>query len=237
LAGKFLAKLRRFCEGPDAVIVFDTETTGLIPKPGSGGEHPRLLELSVYVSSGWGKPPLEQWSQLVLPEGWEVPGKITQLTGVSHEGAVAGGVPVRGVLERFNRVLEAYPRAPLVGHNVEFDIKMLVYEMGLAGVDDGPLVGRGLKRCTMKAGTYVCKLPHKNPAALKYSPYKSPRLGELYGFLFGNELDGAHRAGVDTGATARCYFTLRDLRGAFELADAAEREWREEQREKREPGA
>ena len=98
----------------------------------------------------------------------------------------------------------------LAGHNIGFDIMVLVafyLNIGRQDVADALLQTKTID--TMYMGIDVCRLPKKDNS---YSPgYKRPSLTELYRFLFGEELDGAHDALIDVRASARCYYKMREM--------------------------
>lgn len=102
------------------------------------------------------------------------------------------------MLDRFTRDLD--DASMMVGHNIEFDIRIVGAEMIRLGREDA--VGKKPYICTMKAATDFCKLPGRHG-------YKWPRLEELYRKLFHKRFPGAHDAMNDVRATLRCFFELR----------------------------
>ena len=91
----------------------------------------------------------------------------------------------------------------LVGHNIDFDEKILGAELLRAGHPN--CVETKQRLCTMRSATDYCRLP--GPYG-----YKWPKLEELHRKLFNQPLDGAHRALVDVRACAKCYFELWRLK-------------------------
>jgi len=105
----------------------------------------------------------------------------------------------------------------IVAHNLEFDAKVLLtaWYRAFDGADfREQLVGKRAF-CTMKAMTPICKILHKQPNHAK--DYKWPKLSECINFLFGEKLEGAHDALVDTRACARVYFEIQARRLQKEL--------------------
>ena len=43
---------------------------------------------------------------------------------------------------------------------------------------------------------------------MKYGGYKSPKLIELYKYVFNEEFENAHSADADVDACAKCYFQM-----------------------------
>ena len=105
----------------------------------------------------------------------------------------------------FSTMLDLIRRSDtLIGHNLEFDIKVLrIWAMHLGA---GEALEAAWKHkslyCTMQAATPVCKLPSPRGG------YKWPKLEELYRHLFSKTFDGAHQAFFDIQATRNCYFEL-----------------------------
>jgi hypothetical protein len=60
--------------------------------------------------------------------------------------------------------------------------------------------------CLMIAAAAFCRLPGR------FGKPKYPTLTELHRKLFGEEPRRCHSAPADVGATARCFFRLKELR-------------------------
>ena len=88
----------------------------------------------------------------------------------------------------------------IVGHNIDFDKKILGAE--LIRLHRPDVMNSKRTYCTMQAGTDFCRIPGK------YG-YKWPKLQELYIKLFGHDFDGAHNAMSDIEATQECFWELR----------------------------
>ena len=93
-------------------VVFDTETTGLYP------ESEKIIEIgAVRFRDG---VPVDRFHSLVNPEK-HIPVFITDLTHISDED-VADAPVISEVLPEFE---EFVGRDPLVGHNIEFDLRFI----------------------------------------------------------------------------------------------------------------
>lgn len=101
-------------KAPSAYVVLDTETTGL-------GSDARIIELAAVKVIGG--EIVDKRSQLIDPGVW-ISSYITQLTGISN-AMVRGKAGIAEVLPRF---LQFVGELPIVGHNVSFDLGMLVQE-------------------------------------------------------------------------------------------------------------
>ena len=91
----------------------------------------------------------------------------------------------------------------IVGHNIDFDKKILGAE--LIRLHRPDVMNSKRTYCTMQAGTNFCRIPGN------YG-YKWPKLQELYIKLFGHDFDGAHNAMSDIEATQECFWELRRRR-------------------------
>ena len=185
------------------VVLFDTETNGL-PKdykrgPSADDNWPRLVQLA-WVVYDENAELIEQGSRIIRPDGFTISAESAAIHRVTQERAEKEGRPLAEVLDEF---LAAFNSCAVVaGHNViGFDKNVVGSEFiraGMAGVKNKPEW-----ICTMKASTAVCKIPGK-------FGFKWPNLGELYRYLFREDLVEAHDALVDVKATARCFWALVD---------------------------
>lgn len=105
---------------------------------------------------------------------------------------------IKPALNSFNDDLIKY-KPIVVGHNINFDRNIIGAEY-LRQKRYNPLLDYPFI-CTMKQTIDFCHLEN----------FKFPRLQELYKLLFGSEFNGAHDAYNDVQATAKCFFTLRNM--------------------------
>ena len=209
-------------------LVFDTETTGLMPKSGRGtpsppiSAYPHILQMSFAVYDMFDRKIVSQYDSYVnVSPDIEIDNKITELTGITREKC-NGGANIVDVLESFYK---AYIMCEgLVAHNIEFDEKMIMIELERNCEKIANKMPQCLKifnpiyeqvhnidrYCTMKKGTDICnilvesKLPGRPPSK------KWPRLNELHASLFAGEVpDGLHNSMVDVLACLRCYLKMR----------------------------
>lgn len=190
-------------------IFFDTETTG-VPKnyraPITDLENwPRIIQMAIAVFSigESGEPELEDEKEfLVKPDGWEIPKEKFWIdNGFDQETSLRDGVPLEMVLEYF--IGWANTSDYLIAHNMDFDQKILGAEMLRHGVRSGKVLK---KMCTMKTTVDFCAIPFPDGRGFKW-----PKLEELHRKLFECEFDGAHQAGSDVKATAKCFWKLLRL--------------------------
>jgi len=190
------------------IIVFDTETTNLIPKGSHYTTHfkdyPNIVSLAFMLCDEDGKE-LERYSEIVSPTGYEISEEATKIHGITTKMAIEKGRPIKEVLKYF--ILAANKSKKLVGHNIFFDtsiIKASFLRLGFPLDLVNPVLDKSKRICTMQKSTKFCNLPGK------YGN-KWPKLEELYKILFNKEMEGAHDAMTDVKATKECYFELKRL--------------------------
>jgi len=190
-------------------LFFDTETTGLPTKWDADfcdvGNWPRMVQLGFLVYDDAGK--LKESADLIIkPEGFTIPQDATKIHGISTERALAEGIALAQALDRFVDCLDS--AHTLIGHNVEFDQKVLgaeLYRLGLH--DDLETLKEVEKVCTMKSSTNYCAIPRGGYG----QGYKWPTLAQLHWKLFAKEFAGSHSAYKDAEACAKCFFKLKEM--------------------------
>lgn len=182
------------------ILIFDTETTGLPPyaAKGRGLETPknteawrdcRAVQIAWMVCDTCGGVWKER-DYIIKPKYFTIPESSTRIHGISHEKAKAEGVKLETALSEF---LEDMKNCDLlVGHNINFDIHVVLSELFRAGMEC-ERIEEIPKYCTMLAD---CK---KNE--------KWPKLSELYVRYF-NKLPEMelHRALNDVELCRAIYF-------------------------------
>jgi DNA polymerase III subunit epsilon len=104
-----------------AVLVLDFETTGLSPQENYPTE--------VAVKRIDWRGVTDYSSMIMLPEGVEIPEKITELTGLTTEKVNSEGAEKEGVLVNLMRLIDE--NTLVVGHNVNFDLGFLFHHFGI----------------------------------------------------------------------------------------------------------
>ncbi len=183
-------------------LFFDTETTGIpanYKAPISDLENwPRLVQLSWILTDSTGKE-LKIKDYIIKPNGFTIPMESTNVHGISTEIAETEGVLLRSVLDEF--VYDLNSADTIVGHNIDFDIKVIGAEFLRTGIEVDSLLNKPTI-CTMKSSTDYCKLPGN-------FGYKWPTLQDLYYKLFGDYFEDAHNSLHDIKATKECFFELK----------------------------
>ena len=193
-------------------LIFDTETTGRIENwkaPVSEFESfPRVVQLAWQLHDYKGEL-IEVKNYIIKPGGYTIPFNAEKIHGISTERAQKIGVPIAFVMDEFKKALEETDFA--VGHNIEFDVKVMGAEYARADRDDGLMTKKTLD--TMRSSTNFCQLPGGRGKSFKF-----PTLSELNEKLFSVKIDNAHNASADVEATTRCFLELIRI-GVFTAKD------------------
>jgi DNA polymerase III epsilon subunit-like protein len=211
------------------MMVFDVETTGLLPKKVRGStteipieSYPYIIQLSFVVYDLFNKNNVVCYdSYIKIPENVEIPGEVTALTGITKEICNEKG---KNIIEALDKFYEAYMMAEvIIGHNIEFDEKMILIELQrnrLAVLEKIPYCFtifnkvyeklKGVERyCTMRNGTDLCNIMVPSKIEGGNPTKKWPRLKELHEKLFGEAPSGLHNSMVDVNACLKCYLKMR----------------------------
>lgn len=170
--------------------------------------YPRLVQIGWILTDDRDNI-LSSQTLYVQPSGFSIPANVVQFNGISTEYALEHGLTLLDVLHLFSDVLDIADT--VIGHNIEYDINVLVGELrrknqrkAILRLNSLPVVD------TMKSSVKFCAIPC--PPDRHYgngSEYKYPRLQELHTRLFGCTFDNAHDAMADIEATRRCYIELQ----------------------------
>ncbi|WP_214084131.1 3'-5' exonuclease [Methanoculleus sp.] len=187
----------------ETYLFFDTETAGL-PCYRNAPAHdtrawPRLVQIAWLLCDSGGYV-VRQACFIVRPEGFTIPPEAVRVHSITTETAIRTGVSLKTALDAFGQ--EVARSDTVVAHNVAFDGAVIAAECARSGMEN-PLSGI-LSICTMEASVRVCGI--RRPGGLKW-----PTLMELHRTLFGSLYAGAHDAGNDAAACARCFFELKRL--------------------------
>ena len=183
-------------------LIFDTETTGLPHNKTAAvtdlDNWPRLVQIAWQLHDAHGKL-IAHENYIVKPDGFTIPYNAQKVHGISTKRATEEGLPLKEVLESFSKDLKR--TQALVGHNIEFDNKIVGAEYIRAGLE------QGLEKFeiidTAEVSIDFCQLAGGLGGKLK-----PPKLIELHEKLFGEGFEDAHDAAYDVSATAKCFFGL-----------------------------
>jgi len=208
------------------ILVFDVETTGLLPNKtrgkASGNEvpiesYPYIIQLSFVLYDIIESTAVITYNSYIkIPENIEIPDRVSELTGINKQVCNENGKDIIEVIDKF---YEAYMSAEvIVAHNIEFDEKMISIELQRNRqefLNKAPYCFtifsktyetlKGIQRyCTMKNGTELCAITVESKTTKKW-----PKLSELHQKLFDVVPDGLHNSMVDVNACLKCYLKMR----------------------------
>lgn len=186
-------------------LFFDTETTGL-PETRSWGnyyepmfvgyyDNSRMIELA-YVICDADKQIIKSVNYIICPNGFVI--NNSDFHGITMEDANEIGIDVVDVLQEFKSDIEGVDM--IVGHNINFDLHIIMSECYRTNNDDLVKLAMKLKAldktCTMEVGKAYMR------------GQKYPKLVELYSYLFDKPIVQDHRALSDTRICKDCYYKM-----------------------------
>lgn len=208
------------------ILVFDVETTGLIPKkdpitkePCPIEQMPHIIQLSFVVYSMVEHRVVTYYNAYIRLENMDlITPEITQLTGISRSICEERGIHIQdALLELWN----AYKNHAdiVVSHNLFFDrtmvrteIKRNIESLLLMAPEIGKMFyeeenGKPELLCTMMSSIHICNLWRESPNGKMFR--KFPKLIELYYELFRETPENLHNSLVDSVATLRCFLKIK----------------------------
>ena len=209
------------------ILVFDTETTGKIDKYSDLSEtekQPHIVQFS-YVMYDTDKNNVFLHDNIIkISKDIVISSECVQIHGITQEKCQNSGVILYDVLRNFHVNMKEADY--IIGHNLEFDVKMLIIELYRLKEESGndeaydrmiDYFEKGKQFnskcfCTMKNTMDICKLENPNK---KSKEYKYPKLSELHRYLFSYEPKNLHNSLFDVVITLRCFYKLifeKDLR-------------------------
>ena len=116
------------------VLVFDTETNGLLPKRDAVTklplikEYPYILQLSFIVYNVKTKTIEQTYNKYIkVSEDVMISEKITEITGITKEMCDKKGIPIVNALYEFYHAYMSCDR--VIAHNINFDKNMMELEI------------------------------------------------------------------------------------------------------------
>lgn len=164
-------------------IVFDIETTGL------HSVRDEIIEIAAIKIEDINALHHKTFQSFIKPKK-DIPFNITELTGITNS-MVANADSVDVVLKSFNEFIEDYP---LIGHNIDFDIKFLDNKMKKAKINFGNK-------------KLIDTLPLSRKAFKNLDNHKLTTLIKVLGI----DVNESHRALEDAKATLFVYTTSTKL--------------------------
>lgn len=173
------------------VVLFDTETTGLIKNTGLAlNLQPRVIEFygMLVDDQSW---EIEDEVEFLADPGFQLEEIITRITGLT-DADLGGEKPFRENAQKVHDLMESGEE--VVAHNLSYDLNMVDFEFRRIG--DQPCPWPAIRTCTVLQTEWI----------------KGHRMSltNLHHHLFGEPFDGAHRAREDVAALLRCFKKLRE---------------------------
>ena len=125
------------------VLILDTETTGLFPRPGNqrfpapllyeGNKSPLpyavQISYAIIDTSSPFFPIVEDYDAIIrISESTPLPAESVAIHGITRDIIRSKGVPIEHVLSILQRSLDTYDIQLVVGHNIAFDLRVLSTE-------------------------------------------------------------------------------------------------------------
>ena len=194
--------------GQGLTMVFDVETTGLLPSNRKNGENPPTLseypyitQLSYVIYDKKTDRILKSVNHYIkIPEQIEIPEIVTKITGITKEICEVKGISIIIALSEFYRDLHSCDI--IVAHNYAFDYQIIQAEMKrnydfirknckkALELFTSEYLANNRKRyyCTMQMSIYICKLPFQRKTTTKIDagvninprPYKVKKITYKY---------------------------------------------------------
>lgn len=192
-------------------LFFDVETTGL-PSRGASYRNLSAYEGCRIVSIAWILRTSEKiFSQryCIINQSPEIPDSVplgaSFIHGISRKMTNDFGKDLKSVLEDF--LIDVSRSKTIVCHNAQFDKGVVASEMFRLGWDSG-MIEMFLNddtHCTMLSNVDLV-----NAKFLNSNRKKWPKLEELHRYCFHKDFESAHNSLMDTEATARCYYFVKN---------------------------
>jgi DNA polymerase III epsilon subunit-like protein len=205
---------------PKNILIFDTETTGLLPKTPTD-PNPYLTQLSFAVYDLEHQILKSEFNAYIkLPPNIVVPEIVTQITGITTEICQTQGIPIQealGVLFHSTTLCDC-----IIAHNISFDMAIINIEVQrnlsvlekrypqIADIfDNDRLAYYDIKTdCTMKMTVDQCAIYRTTDKNYTYKKY--PKLIETYEFLFKKSApENLHNSMIDVLVCLRCYLKIK----------------------------
>jgi DNA polymerase III epsilon subunit-like protein len=208
------------------VLVFDVETTGLIPrlipqvnKSSIMKIYPYILQLAFIVYNLEERKIIQTYNEYIrVPDNIFISPVINNITGITRELVNEKGTDIKNALIAFQ---EAYMISnTMVAHNIDFDKTMIEMEIQRNYENlpratlclFNPLFNKIHQKelyCTMKNGKKICNI-YLTKDGKESKTLKSPKLSELYETLFHSIPENLHDALVDCNVCLKCFTEIME---------------------------
>ena len=215
------------------VLIFDTETTGL-PKTKVINQNtltswPYIVQLSYIIYDTEDDKIIKISDNIVkIPENIELTKDSIAIHGVDRKKMIQQGKTITEVLKEFLKEISIIDL--IVGHNIEFDINMIIVEIYRCILNrensdikeiDLPIIIQLQymnQYCTMKNSMELCNIKKINMTTGK-EYLKYPTLTETYQQLFNEKPNNMHNSLHDIYACFRCFYKLQYKKDICQVDD------------------
>jgi DNA polymerase III epsilon subunit-like protein len=212
------------------VLVFDVETSGLIPRRPMNStqtlpisNYPYIIQFSFILYDIKNDNIMDCYDSFIkIPDDIQISDEITNLTGINNYICQNIG---KSIIEAIRSFYNAYKQCnTLIAHNMDFDKDMIMIEIErnreifMSYAPEcfclfQPMYERVNnidKYCTMRNGTNICNIIVESKIEGKPPRKKWPKLIELYEKLFEEKnVEGLHNSLVDIFVCLKCYLKMR----------------------------
>lgn len=189
------------------ILIFDVETSGLIPKGCKWNEN--YMEFPNIVSIAWIIGDKEEY-HIIKPFGYEIPEESTEVHGITTEQALNEGENFADIITKF--IQDCLNAKMICGHNIHFDTSIvkanILRFMGQSQFDGYKVEDALFKGKRIDTMTSTMKWVD---ARAMNGRLKFPNLTELYHRCFPHQDFDAHNAMADVRAVRDCLPKLIEL--------------------------
>lgn len=206
------------------VLVFDTETTGLpktkIINPDALHLWPHIVQFSYLIYDTELNDVVVVRDNIVkVGAGINIPEESTAIHGITNQMSQTDGISLSKIFRSFFRDLKTADR--LVGHNISFDVNLVIVELLRMIYDAPPNSEAGVSTnkknlhqianfkniyCTLQESIDLCAIKAVTKLGKEYN--KFPKLIELHQKLFQTMPNNLHNSLIDILVTLRCYMMM-----------------------------
>tara|TARA_B100001287_G_C22618902_1_gene499006 strand:- start:598 stop:1257 length:660 start_codon:yes stop_codon:yes gene_type:complete len=205
------------------VLVFDTETTGIIKDTMTDlNDYPNIVQLSYIVYDTIKKNIVECCDFIINHKNkFKIPEESTKVHGITNEISLKQGVSIKKALKSLLDSLNDVNY--LVAHNLNFDKKMIEVELSRLGLDGPKMINKIIYNledfCTMNKSRSICKIDTGRKNTLGRTIYKNPKQSELHKHLFGTTPVNLHNSLNDVLVCLRCFIMLQFKRDVCDYSE------------------
>ena len=217
-----------------SILVFDTETSGLLPKgtfltKDKLDLFPHMVQFSWIVFDTQENKIVKIQDYIIkLPTSFQLSEESIKIHGITNEISQTKGVDVSLAMDAF--IKDFNSAKMVVAHNLEFDLKILRADIMriLTKTHDEKLISKynnfisELKRttklyCTMQESIDLCNIKITNVNGKEYT--KFPKLAELHDKLFQTTPNNLHNSLNDVLVCLRCFYKMFYKKDILEVSE------------------